>query len=620
MKFSTKVLVLGTLVSLLGLSVLSFTQYRTTNREVDKTIQSNLELASSQVAEVIHSELQGKRNLAHYLSELLAVTDTYNIPQLLDQSTLGNVFVTSGMGFEHDGAIIHNDKSWTAPSNWDSRTRPWYQAAKSGRGQQITDPYVDEGTGAVLISISQPVYHSDGLLGVSFFDVDLTSIATLISNVKLNHATVFVVDGDGTVIAHPNSKFNGKHISVVTGQGVMSGKTELVDIQGVNYYLGFNKVSGENWLVGMLLPYDEMHSALEEMRNTMLVVFLALLVISSLAYIGMLKILMRPLSELNKAMKNVASGDGDLTKRLNTDTDQEFKELAISFNGFVEVIQELIQGTKQTATYITEYSTVAANSAKDSEGLLHTQLQEVEQLATAMNEMSTTSGLVAQNAQSAAESAQTADLAATKGSSIVLETTQAIQNLGDQLDDSMVAVQALGSSIGDIESIVRVINEIADQTNLLALNAAIEAARAGDSGRGFAVVADEVRTLAQRTQDSTTEIRTMIDKLQQGSQSVTQTMNISHELAMSTVEQAQTANHALEDIRHAISSITEMNIQIASAAEEQSLVAEEINNNTVSIKDLSDRVTEKSTHTSQQVLKQSAHIEDQNKQLNQFIV
>ncbi|MGC9460999.1 cache domain-containing sensor histidine kinase, partial [Vibrio genomosp. F10] len=356
MKFSTKVLVLGTLVSLLGLSVLSFTQYRTTNREVDKTIQSNLELASSQVAEVIHSELQGKRNLAHYLSELLAVTDTYDIPQLLDQSTLGNVFVTSGMGFEHDGAIIHNDKSWTAPSNWDSRTRPWYQAAKSGRGQQITDPYVDEGTGAVLISISQPVYHSDGLLGVSFFDVDLTSIATLISNVKLNHATVFVVDGDGTVIAHPNSKFNGKHISVVTGQGVMSDKTELVDIQGVNYYLGFNKVSGENWLVGMLLPYDEMHSALEEMRNIMLVVFLALLVISSLAYIGMLKILMRPLSELNKAMKNVASGDGDLTKRLNTDTDQEFKELAISFNGFVEVIQELIQGTKQTATYITEYS------------------------------------------------------------------------------------------------------------------------------------------------------------------------------------------------------------------------------------------------------------------------
>ncbi|MCK6264092.1 methyl-accepting chemotaxis protein [Vibrio sp. ZSDE26] len=620
MKFSTKVLALGTVISLVGLSVLTFIQYRTISQEVENTIESTIELASSQVAEVIHSELQGKRNLANYLSELLASADSQDVKGLIEQPSLRSVFVTAGIGYENDGSIIHNDSGWTAPSNWDSRSRPWYQDAKRNGSQSLTKPYVDEGTGAVLISISQPIYGNGGFIGASFFDVDLTSLATLISAVELEYATVFVVDGDGTVIAHPNSKLNGQNMSTFTNRSRIIENTELVTVQGKEYYLDFHPTKVGNWSVGILLPYEETHLPLEEMKKTVFILFLAILTLSFVIYVGAMKVLMRPLSALNEAMKNVASGDGDLTKRLDTNTDQEFKELAISFNGFVSIIQELIQGTKQTATQITEYSNVAANSAKDSEGLLHTQQQEVEQLATAMNEMSTTSSLVAQNAQSAAESAQTADTAAGEGSSIVLETTRAIQNLGDQLDDSMRAVKDLGNSIGDIESIVSVINEIADQTNLLALNAAIEAARAGESGRGFAVVADEVRTLAQRTQDSTTEIRSMIDKLQQGSQSVTKTMNTSHSLAMSTVEQAQTANHALEDIRSAISSITEMNIQIASAAEEQSLVAEEINNNTVSIKELSDKVADKASHTSEQVNKQSEHIEEQNKQLNQFIV
>ncbi|MGF1697191.1 methyl-accepting chemotaxis protein [Vibrio lamellibrachiae] len=620
MKFSTKVLALGTLISLIGLSVLSFIQYRTISQEVEKTIESTIELAASQVAEVINSELQGKRNLANYLSGLLASTETEDVKGLIEQQSLASVFVTAGIGYESDGSIIHNDSGWTAPSNWDSRTRPWYQDAKRNGKQSVTKPYVDEGTGAVLISISQPVYSTSGFVGASFFDVDLTSLASLISNVELEYATVFVVDGDGTVIAHPDNNLNGEHMSKFIGRSAIVERTELIDVQGKQYYLDFHATAGENWFVGILLPYDETHLPLEEMKVTVLILFLVISIISFAVFIGAMKVLMRPLSALNQAMKNVASGDGDLTKRLDTNTDQEFKELATSFNGFVAVIQELIQDTKQTATHITQYSSVAANSAKDSEGLLFTQQQEVEQLATAMNEMSTTSGLVAQNAQSAAESAQTADVAAGEGSSIVLETTQAIQNLGDQLDDSMSAVRDLGNSIGNIESIVSVINEIADQTNLLALNAAIEAARAGESGRGFAVVADEVRTLAKRTQDSTTEIRSMIDKLQEGSQSVTKTMNTSHSLAMSTVEQAQTANHALEDIRSAISSITEMNIQIASAAEEQSLVAEEINNNTVSIKELSDKVAGKASHTSDQVNQQSEHIEEQNKQLNQFIV
>ncbi|MGL5410642.1 MAG: methyl-accepting chemotaxis protein, partial [Shewanella sp.] len=151
-------------------------------------------------------------------------------------------------------------------------------------------------------------------------------------------------------------------------------------------------------------------------------------------------------------------------------------------------------------------------------------------------------------------------------------------------------VQGLESATANIESILKVINDIADQTNLLALNAAIEAARAGESGRGFAVVADEVRTLAQRTQQSTTEIRHMIEQLQSGASCVAQAMNESKGSAVEAVERASQANESLHRIRDAIQKITDMNIQIAAAAEEQSLVAEEINRNTVNIKELSSHV------------------------------
>ena len=211
-------------------------------------------------------------------------------------------------------------------------------------------------------------------------------------------------------------------------------------------------------------------------------------------------------------------------------------------------------------------------------------MHELEQLATAMHEMATTSSDVARNAQGASSAAKEADEATNVGSKVVSDTTNAINALSSKIEMAVAEVNTLGSATDNIATILKVINDIADQTNLLALNAAIEAARAGDSGRGFAVVADEVRTLAQRTQQSTTQIRTMIEQLQTGARAVAEVMSQSKDNAKDAVTLAQGANTALDKIREAILQISDMNLQIASAAEEQSLVAEEINNNTIKIK------------------------------------
>ncbi|WP_418889755.1 methyl-accepting chemotaxis protein [Pseudomonas marincola] len=219
------------------------------------------------------------------------------------------------------------------------------------------------------------------------------------------------------------------------------------------------------------------------------------------------------------------------------------------------------------------------------------QFREVDQVATAFQEMSATAHDVAQSAAQAAEAARSADQATHEGLGVINQTTSSIELLANEMSVAMEEVEGLATSSEQIGSVLEVIRSIAEQTNLLALNAAIEAARAGEAGRGFAVVADEVRNLARRTQDSVEEIRQVIENLQGGTREVVNTMQSSHRQAQGSVLQVEQAVAALQRISQAVSVITDMNLQIASAAEEQSSVAEEINRNVASIRDVTESIT-----------------------------
>lgn len=237
-----------------------------------------------------------------------------------------------------------------------------------------------------------------------------------------------------------------------------------------------------------------------------------------------------------------------------------------------------------------------------------------------MTEMASTASEVAANAQSAAEAVQDADNAVGEGVEAVGHTVDAIAQLSEQIEQAVEVVQELEHDTTSIESILGVINEIAGQTNLLALNAAIEAARAGESGRGFAVVADEVRSLAARTQESTSEIRAKIEKLQGGVAAVVSVMDQSKQTTGSTVERAEMANQTNAKIRENIRRITDMNLQIASAAEEQSLVAEEMNRNTSNISNLSQQVKESAGNAAALMDSQVHEVQKHERLLNQFVV
>lgn len=322
-----------------------------------------------------------------------------------------------------------------------------------------------------------------------------------------------------------------------------------------------------------------------------------------------------PLDSLNMTMNDIAEGDGDLNARLKQSGNDELSQVAKSFNIFIKKLQNIIIEQTEIIEHIAESSHELKAIANTSSKAIENQLSHTEQLASAVEQMSATVEDVAQNASVASGSTAQADKTATEGQSAVNNTVSQIQNIHQHLDQASQIIDEVNGASDKIGEVLNVISDIADQTNLLALNAAIEAARAGESGRGFAVVADEVRGLAQRTAVSLSDIQNIINQLQSGAQDAVQSMEQGVKEVATGADIAQAAGSSISSIVTEISTIHDMNMQIATATEEQSAVALQMNGNVHEINTMSNNIHK----GSQQIAEQSVNLAQMVTQLHHLV-
>lgn len=374
-----------------------------------------------------------------------------------------------------------------------------------------------------------------------------------------------------------------------------SGVTVYPDYRGVDVLAAYApvKVAGLKWAVVAKMNTEEAFRSVESLKSTIagVAVGISVLVFVVGALVGWVftGLIVRPIQNTVDAVRDIAEGEGDLTRRLDARSKDELGELAGWFNRFLDKLQGVVGELNSVTQNLSVSAEQLSRVSEETRDGISSQQGQTEQAATATNQMAATVQEVAKNAESAASSAMQARNEATQGKGTVDESITTIHNLSATVEQAAAVIGKLEQDSIEIGGVLDVIRNIAEQTNLLALNAAIEAARAGEQGRGFAVVADEVRTLASRTQRSTQEIQEMIERLQAASKEAVKAMDETSSQAIKGTDFAIKTGEVLESITLAINQISDMNTQIASAAEEQSVVAEEINRNVVGINQIGEK-------------------------------
>ena len=349
-------------------------------------------------------------------------------------------------------------------------------------------------------------------------------------------------------------------------------------------------------------------------------VFIIALLFGLTAPLFIARAISNPVKDLSSRLSEIADGDGDLTILLSTDAQDETGDVARAFNHFMGKLRTLIAGTSTQADSLGESAETALSVMQVTLKNVELQRQETEQVATAVNQMSATIQEVAKNANNASRATDTVSSNVIEGRKEALETQSIMAQLTGEVEDASSVIQTLVTETNKIGTVLDTIQGIAEQTNLLALNAAIEAARAGETGRGFAVVADEVRSLAQRTQKSTIDIQELVTRLQNEANNAVTSMDKGSSSAEKCLLKATATANTFERAAEAVNEISDLNSQIAAAAEQQSVVANEINNNLVRIKDVAETTTEGARKTEQANQKIATSLIDLHTSLNAFHV
>ncbi|QYJ85774.1 methyl-accepting chemotaxis protein [Shewanella mesophila] len=595
----TRLLFSSLFAVLITVSVLVvISSYFIRNNALDNTQQEIDQLANT-FAQGIGEWIQDRKNAISSLKQTIETDPDRDLVPYLLQTHIAAGFGLTYFGDEQGNMYRQDPKLNKA--GYDPRVRPWYQGAKAAGMMIMTAPYVSATLKKQVVTIADPVMIDGRLYGVAAANLTIGQLTDAVQKLKVpGKGYSMMVDNAGLIISHPNSQLNNKQLNEVDpsfttswlSQRANASTMEERKLNDSTSLIYVATIPNTDWAIIFVMNKQEIMSQATNLAWWMSMMGLALLALFGLVLIAIFKIQFRDLERVALALNDIAEGDGDLTVRIKTaNAHDEIGMLASGFNRFVERLHGMISRMHNIAGQLEHQAQGTSTSATENSQRIEIQQDEVTMVATAVTEMASATEEIANNAEHTAHTAQDAVGLSEHGQNQVMQSQQSIRNLASEVETASHIIGELNEHSQKINSILLTISGIAEQTNLLALNAAIEAARAGEQGRGFAVVADEVRVLSQRTHSSTQEIQGMIETLQQTAGKAVKSMSQSHEMAETSVNDANSASESLLQISQAINDISNMASQIATAAEEQTSVTSEINRNTESIREVSENLS-----------------------------
>lgn len=591
-KISTSV---GVSLVLVGCAV-AYLSYVSATRAMEVNIARQVEGISATFTKYVSDwfTLKGKS-----LESFPANSDDSNYNSHLVQLKISADVDNAFLAFP-DGKLVNANNLVMAPGNDDPRKWAWYINAMKDQNKTFVDnPSIASATGKSVVSLGRVVKNADGSVkGVIGIDVVIDSIVEQLRDIDLpGEGYMFLATRAGTLFAHSNDKLLNKPLTVVAPEltpgyveKLLGRKDELhlIKVDGHTKQVFASAVPKSDLILLLVLDRELLVGPVQSTLKGQMLTILLLLCVTILTINWINGRLLLPLHNVSQALADIASGGGDLSRRLPVTSKDEVGQLAANFNLFVDHMHDLVSHIRNQATELQENARSLASRARSSVGESSMQQEQISMVSQSMNEMTNATQEIAHHAERTASSVDESVSSAEEGKRQVDKTRDSIVGLAEKVEQAGSVISNLNKHAQDINGILATIQSIAEQTNLLALNAAIEAARAGEQGRGFAVVADEVRVLSQRTHASTGEIQSMISSLQSTAQSAVSIMNDSRTLATGSVANADNASRSLNNINDAVGVINSMASQIATAAEEQSQVVKEVMRNITSIKQVAD--------------------------------
>jgi methyl-accepting chemotaxis protein len=582
LKFSQKILAVAAIVIITALAASAGFNAYLQRQAIDQSLRANLSETGRVTAGNIAYWLDARIKLIEAETQALARDSSpEQLVGLLEQKVYTSSFQSTYLGAT-DGTFT-NRPAQPVPTGYDPRKRPWYQAATTAGTTVLLPPYIFASSKQLGVTIAAPLIREGQLAGVVGGDLDLSALVAIITSLNVGGlGEAFLVDDDGKILVSSHTEQVLKNLKDVFPEqtpSLASGLHETTQ-DGNARLVSFTPVQGlpsVKWYLGLSIDQAKAYAPVTQARNLAIVATLVAVVAIILLLGLLIRVLLRPLHELTRAMDDIAEGEGDLTRRLPVKGRDEFSALAKAFNKFVTRIHTSIRDVAQSTGELSQVTRRVLDTSQSSMQQSDLQAQRTTSVAAAINELGAAAEEIARNAAHASGEASIARTQGEEGRQVLDKALQAIQALSTKIGTSCEHIEALNGKTANIGQILDVIRGISEQTNLLALNAAIEAARAGEAGRGFAVVADEVRSLASRTQSSAQQIQQMIEELQHGSRDAVALMQESQRQSAHSMEVAEQAGQRLGNVTERIGEIDGQNQSVATATEEQTSVVETLN-------------------------------------------